>query len=382
MSFDKSLIKVTEYKVLGKLPDPFTFNDGSKVRTKEDWCKRREEIWGPTVELQYGKQPPAPEFLEVEPLYYGGNGKINSYRIITGTKEKPVNFIMMVMLPEEEGKWPAVVSGDLCFPYAFDIAYDKAFTDNNVALVLFNRCELAHDINTDPQPRKGQLYDTYPEYDFGALAAWAWGYSRCVDALEQLDIVDMSCIAFTGHSRGGKTAALAGVLDERAVIVNPNATCAGACGCYRLHVKAITEDGEELPSETLDDMTINFPFWLGPKMGEYRYREEELPFDAHYMKALIAPRVLFVSEAASDMWSNPVGSWVTTMAAKEVYKFLGAEENILWYFRKGYHYQKEEDCLQLVNIIRHFKYGEALNDKFFKLPFEEQELIFDWRCPT
>ena len=382
MSFDKSLIKVTDYKVLGKLPDPFTFNDGTKVKTREDWQKRRGEIWGPTVELQYGTLPPKPEFLEVEPLYYGGNGKINSYRIITGTKEKPVNFTMMVMLPEEEGKWPAVVSGDLCFPYAFNIAYDKAFTDNNVALVLFNRCELAHDINTDEQPRKGQLYDTYPEYDFGALAAWAWGYSRCVDVLEQLDIVDMSCISFTGHSRGGKTAALAGILDERAAIVNPNATCAGACGCYRLHVKAITEDGDELPSETLDDMTINFPFWLGPKMAEYRYREEELPFDAHYVKALIAPRVLFVSEAASDMWSNPVGSWVTTMAAKEVYKFLGAEENILWYFRKGYHYQKEEDCLQLVNIIRHIKYGEPLNDKFFKLPFEEQELIYDWRCPT
>ena len=382
MSFDKSLIKITEYKVLGQLPDPFTFNDGTKLRTKEDWARRRKEIWEPTIELQYGTLPPKPEFLEVEPLYYGGRGKINSYRIITGTKAKPVYFTMMVMLPEEEGLWPAVVSGDLCFPYAFDIGYDKAFTDNNVALVVFNRCELAHDINTDPQPRKGRLYETYPEYDFGALAAWAWGYSRCVDALEQLDIVDMRCIAFTGHSRGGKTAALAGAVDERAVIVNPNATCAGACGCYRLHVKGITEDGDELPSETLDGMTRSFPFWLGPKMAEYRHREEELPFDAHFLKALIAPRVLFVSEAASDMWSNPVGSWVTTMAAKEVYKFLDAEENILWYFRKGYHYQKVEDCLQLVNIIHHVKYGEELNDKFFKLPFEEQELNFDWRCPT
>ena len=39
----------------------------------------------------------------------------------------------------------------------------------------------------------------------------------------------MSCVTFTGHSRGGKTAALAGVLDERAAIVNPNETCAGSC---------------------------------------------------------------------------------------------------------------------------------------------------------
>ena len=34
--------------------------------------------------------------------------------------------------------------------------------------------------------RKGQLYDAYPDYTFGAIGAWAWGYSRCVDALEIL----------------------------------------------------------------------------------------------------------------------------------------------------------------------------------------------------
>ncbi len=382
----EKLIKITEYNLLGKLPDPFLFNDGSRVKNVEDWAKRREEIYDSAITLQYGTMPPEPEFVDVFALYRGGKGKLNCYQIRTGRKEKPVQFTMTVILPKEgDGPYPAVITGDQCFPYAYDKEYINGFIDNNIALVLFNRTELVPDVNNYPE-RLGQLYDTYPEYTFGALGAWAWGYSRCVDALEQIGegIVDMSCIAFTGHSRGGKTAALAGALDERAAIVNPNATCAGACGCYRLHMKAITEGGNEDRSETLKDMNKTFPFWLGEGMKAYDDREEELPFDAHFLKAMVAPRMLFVSEAASDIWSNPVGSWLTSEAAKEVYKLFDKEENLLWYFRSGYHYQNYEDIAQLVNIIRHVKYGEPLNDKFYQLPFEAPEAAkaaYDWSCP-
>jgi hypothetical protein len=202
-----------------------------------------------------------------------------------------------------------------------------------------------------------------------------------VDALERLGFADNDCIVFTGHSRGGKTAMLAGALDSRAAIVNPNETCAGACSCYRHRMSAIDENGKSGVSETLDRLVSVFPSWLGVQMKDYIDREEELPFDSHYLKAMVAPRVLFVSEAASDIWADPVGSWMTSVAAAEVYKLLGAEENIYWYFRSGYHYHKIEDVLQLVNVIRHVRYGEALNDKYFKTPFKQPELAFDWRAP-
>ena len=191
----------------------------------------------------------------------------------------------------------------------------------------------------------------------------------------------MSCITFTGHSRGGKTAALAGAVDERAAIVNPNATCAGACGCYRIHLKAIKENNTEGESEQLKHIIGQFPFWFGPELGNYKDNEAELPFDCHFLKALVAPRILFVSEAASDIWANPIGSWQTTMAASEVYKFLGAEENLYWYFRKGYHFHDIEDLQMLVNIIKHKTQNEPLSDKFFRTPFKQPELIYSWRCP-
>ena len=184
-------------------------------------------------------------------------------------------------------------------------------------------------------------------------------------------------IVFSGHSRGGKTAMLAGVLDERAAIVNPNDTNAGSCSCYRIHMTALNEKGEDKKSETLADIIARFGFWFGEGMAEYTECEEKLPFDCHFLKAMVAPRTLFVSEAVHDIWGNPLGSWMTTMAAKEVFEFLGAEDNLYWYFRDGRHKHDLEDVQMLVSLIKHKTDGTPLNENFFRRPFDAPELIFD-----
>lgn len=403
--FDESLIKITEYKLSGKLPNPFVLKDGTAVTRPEQWSERRAELYKTAVELQFGHMPPDPEFLEVEPICLTAPGKPNTYRITTGRRDKPVRFNMMLFKSRTIQKAPVAVSGDLCFGYGFDKGFLDQFLDNGIHYCAFNRCELAPDVSVhtkkhlvpgskelematnlvdDEQDHicRGPLKDAYPESDFGAVAAWAWGYMRCVDALEVLECADMRCVAFTGHSRGGKTAILAGVCDERATIVNPNEACAGGCGCYRLDVKAINEDGVEKPSEPISNIVKCFPTWMGTGILPYVGREAELPFDSHDLKALVAPRVLLVGEAASDIWSNPVGSWQTSQAAREVYKFLGCEENLLWYFRKGYHFHHHADVAQLVNVILHVHRGEPLNDHYFKLPFAPMEPAFDWKAPV
>ncbi len=376
----EKIIQVTEYEVLGKLPDPFLMDDGSRVASEADWQQRRRQIYKTAVELQYGPQPPKPEVLKVEPLWLGGKDNTNVYRICAGTKEKQLSFLMTVFLPKTQEKPPVVVDGDLCWKTIYRDEFRKPLLENGIALAVFDRLELMADVKCKDRG-SGPIREVYPDIDFGALSAWAWGYSRCVDALEQLDLVDLSCVAFTGLSRGGKTAMLAGVLDERAIIVNPNETNQGSCSCYRIRMKAICEDGVERRSEELKDLAANFPYWLGTELPGYIGRETELPFDAHYLKALVAPRVLLVGEAASDLWTNPIGSWQTTLAAGEVYKFLGKEENLIWYFRTGYHDQLECDIRQLVDVIRFVREKKPLGDTFFKTPFEEPGLIFDWRCP-
>ena len=376
----ENLLHVTKYEVLGKLPDLFTFDNGAPVKTPADWGKRRGEIYKTAVELQYGTLPPAPEFLEVETLFIGA--KVRSYRIHTGTKARPVSFLMKLILPASGDNFPAIVDGDMCFPYHMNNDYLTAATDEGVAWVFFDRTELAHDIQGEGR-RKGQLYDTYPDYTFGALGAWAWGYSRCVDALEIIcqnqkkPLIDLSLIAFSGHSRGGKTAALAGAVDTRAAVVNPNETCAGACGCYRIHMEGYCDGIPPFRSETLRDLWNNFGFWMGPDLGDYADREAELPFDAHFLKALVAPRVLFVSEAAGDIWSNPVGSWMTSMAAQKAFDLLGASNNLYWYFRPGTHYHDIQDVKMLVNIIKRQRDPSVpMSEGFFKTPFPPFEPIF------
>ena len=384
---DETMLNVTEYRVLGKLPDPFLFDDGTRVDSREAWTKRRAEIYRSAIELQYGTMPPAPEVFRVEALYVPGRGKRNVYRITAGTKERTVSFRMCLHRPTKEQeqvldgkKPPVIVDGDLCFEYAMDRAFLDTALNEGIQWALFDRTELANDVQHEGR-RKGPLYEVYPEYTFGALGAWAWGYSRCVDALELLGLSDMSCVAFTGHSRGGQTAALAGAIDERAAIVNPNETCAGACGCYRVHMKASYLGREEGRSETLADLLRNFGFWMGPELPAYAEREEELPFDAHFLKAMVAPRMLFVSEAAGDIWANPVGSYLTTEAAGEVFRFLGAEDHLRWYFRPGVHYHHVDDVQMLVNIICMKTRGAKADERFFRLPFGTPEPLRDWAAP-
>ena len=377
-NFDETLIRTEQYRLLDTLPDLFTMDDGTAVTNASQWEARRQELYRTAVELQYGTLPPEPEFLEVE--YLDSGDTTTSFRIITGTRQSPVSFLMRLVMAKGPGPWPAIVIGDLCWHYAFDRDYLNAATDQGVMLVLFNRTELVPD--RADCGRNGPLYRTYPNYTFGALGAWAWGYARCVDALEQMGIADMDHIAFSGHSRGGKTALLAGVLDQRACIVNPNDSGAGGAGCYRIHMQAVQENGESQRSERLSDLMRNFPYWFGPEMPAYAEREEALPFDQHFLKALVAPRTLLETEAASDIWANPIGSHQTALAAREAYRLLGAEDQLLLYYRKGYHWHAVEDLRLLAAALKQKLAGQPYEAGSFRLPFRAEAPAYSWTCPT
>ena len=141
-------------------------------------------------------------------------------------------------------------------------------------------------------------------------------------------------------------------------------------------MKGVNSLGKEVRSETLKDLVTAFDFWMNPEMEKYKEDETKLPFDAHFIKALIAPRTLFVSEAVHDIWSNPLGCYQTTMAAKEAYKFLGAEDNLLWYYRDGEHAHTSLDVEMLVSVILNKLNGTPLNENMFRRPFGEYPPIY------
>jgi len=372
-----SEVKLQKMDVLSPLPDLFRMDDGRRVATEQDWEARRAELYRTVVDLQYGGMPPEPEFLEVEPLFCG---KFASYRIHTGRRDKPITFAMQIIWPKEKAeKYPVIIDGDGCFMVVHKPETLDPISEAGVAFIRFNRAELAHDISEDP--RNHGLYAVYPEYKFGALAAWAWGYHRCLDAAIRLGIVDERIVACTGQSRGGKTALLAGATDSRFTIVNPNCSGCSGAGCYRVHAIVQREDGYDWPSEKLEDILKWFPHWFGEDLSAYLGKEGELPFDQHYLKALVAPRILLDTEAMSDAWANPAGTYLTYLAAMEAYRFLGAEENNLIHFRDGFHQHAIADIEVLLNVIRYVRDGEALAERINRPPFPDLEPIHNWSCP-
>ena len=92
------------------------------------------------------------------------------------------------------------------------------------------------------------LYDRTPP---GALASWAFLYSRAIDILITDDLIDERRITVYGHSRYGKSALLAAALDPRIA-----ATIAHQSG--RLGASLSNRS----TGESLDQLAKKYPHWL------------------------------------------------------------------------------------------------------------------------
>ncbi|HET6487687.1 MAG TPA: acetylxylan esterase, partial [Spirochaetia bacterium] len=229
--------------------------------------------------------------------------------------------------------------------------------DRGYILAHFNRTELATDVRS--KARDGGLYPFFPKRDFGALAAWAWGFHRCVDALIAMPEVDARRVIATGHSRGGKTALLAGATDERIALTAPNDSGCGGAGSFLCQ-------GPE--SETLADILRVFPYWFSSKLPAYLRKGRTLPFDQHLVKALVAPRALLATEALGDLWANPTGTHHTHEQAREVYRLLGAEDQIGLCYRPGGHEHALEDWNALLDFADWRLGGSERRRDFWQSP--------------
>ncbi|MDY3928403.1 MAG: acetylxylan esterase [Clostridia bacterium] len=225
----------------------------------------------------------------------------------------------------------------LTFCYS-DITSDNDDFTNGLAGVVYN----------NGQRKKDQC---------GKIGLWAWAAMRVMDYAITLPELDSTKISVAGHSRLGKTALLAGALDERFFCAfSNNSGCSGA---------ALSRNKM---GETIQKIYNRFPYWFCENYEKYADNEDKMPFDQHYLIAANVPHMVYVASAIEDLWAYPENEYLSCVAASSYYeehgltgfvhtdKFPSAGElfhdgNIGYHLRNGNHYFSREDWNYYIKFL-------------------------------
>jgi hypothetical protein len=331
------------------LPDPLKMLDGTPVTTAQQWREqRRPELVRLIQHYMYGFAPSPPgitaKVTKTDDTLFDGKGRLKEIEIrINGLPENAPRIHLALFLPKaspgvktpvflalnsygnaaavehpavtiDPTAWkrsniPAEIRGTQADFWCVDYLISRGY-----GLATF------HESNIDPDQHDftDGIHSFYPnlpaapESHWGTIAAWAWGLHRCVDYLVTDADVDARRICVTGHSRRGKTALLAGALDERIALVVPHQSGTGGM--------ALSRDSQQ---ETVERINRSFPHWFNDAFTQFNEKVDRLPFDQHCVIALVAPRPLLDTEGAQDAWANFPRSLEALKAADPVYKLLG-----------------------------------------------------------
>lgn len=98
------------------------------------------------------------------------------------------------------------------------------------------------------------------------------------------------------------------------------------------------------------------------------------------MHALVAPRLLLLTEAYEDPGANPPGTYAACQEARKVYDMLGNPEGVGWVIREGGHSHTAVDYDSLLDFMdRHF-HGREVNRNFQRKLYPElDEILFPFK---
>jgi endo-1,4-beta-xylanase len=368
-----------ELPEIKELPNPFTFADGSPVRTKEDWGRRRAELKELFQDYMYGHMPPKPQKMTIKK---GERTTDEANKIIIQILEvtlehegKTFTMSVTVALPlGAKGKVPVLIQSGGFGKGGAGVKRFKTYTDRGYAVAEFNWNSVAADVKG---AKKGGIYTLFgDQIDTGTLMGWAWGISRVIDALEQaVPEVDITKVFVTGHSRNGKGALVAGAFEERIALTVPSHSGAGGMPPYRYIDDFAKRNGK---AETLQNVVNYAPQWFRPDFNQFIGKVDRLPIDQHLLAALVAPRALMDTEGLKDFWTNPEGAQLSNLAAKKVYTLLKAENKISFRYRDVGHVPSTEDLLAFADYVF---FNKALPEEFGKMAYKEETKAFTWDVP-
>jgi len=110
-----------------------------------------------------------------------------------------------------------------------------------------------------------------------------------------------------------------------------------------------------------------------------------MPFDAHFIGALIAPRIIHFEDGYNTMRNNPEGQWANWLMIDEVYQMYAeqlGDSSIIWrnaikfYDIDHSHFSyQNDDEVALVNAIYN---GTPVDPKFRTPPFPADDPRYRW----
>jgi hypothetical protein len=366
-----------ELPLVPSLPDPFRYQNGRRLQSPSEWPLRRAELAALVQHYGYGPYPP-PE-AQVRGALTDDRSALDVTIRVGGARAA---FRAQISIPPGLGPFPAFV---LINPTA--LAAER-LREHGVARIVFNAKDIAVDqkIALSGEPpravRQGLLYDLYgPHIGTGALMAWAWAVHRIIDALQDVPEVDAQRVAVNGFSRFGKAAVLAGAFDERIVLTVPSSSGQAGVGNFR-SADGVTQ------VQTIEQIVEEAPQWFGDRFGaEFGRRTRtpaaRIPFDAHSVLALIAPRALLATEGGADHWNHPPGPALSMQAARRVYEYLGAADRIGFrHVPNAGHQLEEEQQRAILHFAQRFLLDKPLVSELFDEPYgPAPEAVLPWRAP-
>jgi hypothetical protein len=403
---------VKDLPVRREMPDVLVMNDGSRVTTRQQWQKRREEMRRILSFYAVGQMPPPPGNVKghevSSEMVLDGQVKYRQMHLTLGPS-RSLSLDIGVFTPVAGGPFPTIIlqtgsvpgapvlprlpqganqgrgqdvllivgpehpastvpETKVPLPTAAQMAAERADVfRRGYALVVFNPNDCAEDTtlrNADGSWafRNTRFFPAYPGYDWGILAGWAWGASRVADYLEQDRAIDKSKLIITGASRNGKSSMVAAAFDDR-LMGAPVVTGGGGVGAYRF--------AGPHNSETLDIMQKKYPNWFSPHLHDFWGQRDKLPFDEHWFLALAAPRPFIALEGVTDTISLPEAVRQSIQGARPAYALLGVPDRIGVHYSNHGHAFTGEDWTALMDFFDKHLRGKQVDQTFDRFPPEQ-----------
>jgi hypothetical protein len=373
---------VEDLPEIDNLPDPFLMKNGKRVRTLEEWKDHRKYLKAVLFHYFYGQIPPKPEefrFVQTSSAEYKKIGVEERYDLILSRNDQNIAVRVALIRPREKRRYPVVIRNFKNVTFDNIEGSDDGFAADEALKRGYIFCKFMRlDVWPDMVNAREGIFQLYPEYTWGAIAAWAWTYQVIIDALDQLEYIDVDKIVATGHSRGGQTAVAAGIIDERIGIVAP---CTG--GFWSVGTARQRDpNGVRGTADVVEIIKRQCAHWYSSRYYEFVGRQNQLPWDGHTLAALIAPRPFLNTSSEHDECNNPLSMEAGVRAARIVYEWMGVGDRIRLHMRKqGGHGQLTEEYKALFDFADEHFFGKKNSTSYNEWIFPKEPLHLDWQAP-